>query len=177
MNVFTDQDYNSNDGMMTAIWGPPLWHSLHTISFNYPVEPTKEQQQQYYAYFTSLKWVLPCKYCRDNLEKNLKILPLDSEALKNRYNFSKWLYDLHNLVNTNLGKPKYKTYQEIRDRYENFRSRCLEDTETSSSERKIEKGCVKPLYGKKSKAVVAIVPRDTKTKSLVIHADTILKQN
>ena len=28
--------------MLTSVWGPSLWHSLHTISFNYPVKPTKE---------------------------------------------------------------------------------------------------------------------------------------
>ena len=47
-NLFTENDYNSNDGMMTSIWGPPLWHSLHTISFNYPVQPTETQKKDYY---------------------------------------------------------------------------------------------------------------------------------
>ena len=26
--------------MLTTVWGPSLWHSLHTMSFNYPVKPT-----------------------------------------------------------------------------------------------------------------------------------------
>lgn len=34
---FSESDYESGDGMITAVWGPPLWHVLHTISFNYPV--------------------------------------------------------------------------------------------------------------------------------------------
>ena len=38
--VFTKKDYNSGDGMITSIWGPSMWHYLHTISFNYPVNPT-----------------------------------------------------------------------------------------------------------------------------------------
>jgi len=29
--------YNSDEGMLTKVWGPPLWHVLHTISFNYKV--------------------------------------------------------------------------------------------------------------------------------------------
>ena len=45
--VFSEKDYNSNDGMVTNVWGPSLWHVLHTISFNYPVNPTEEQKQQY----------------------------------------------------------------------------------------------------------------------------------
>ena len=46
--VFSDSDCNSGDGMMTSVWGPPMWHILHTISFNYPVEPTKEHKINYY---------------------------------------------------------------------------------------------------------------------------------
>ena len=34
--VFTYTDYNSGDGMLTSVWGPGLWHYLHTMSFNYP---------------------------------------------------------------------------------------------------------------------------------------------
>ena len=37
--VFNKDDYNSSDGMLTYVWGPSMWHTLHTISFNYPVKP------------------------------------------------------------------------------------------------------------------------------------------
>ena len=57
--VFSDDDYNSPDGMMTSIWGPPMWHILHTISFNYPVEPTEEQKIYYYNFYSNLKNILP----------------------------------------------------------------------------------------------------------------------
>ena len=29
------KDYLSGDGMLTSVWGPSLWHYLHTMSFNY----------------------------------------------------------------------------------------------------------------------------------------------
>ena len=58
--------------MLTSVWGPSMWHSLHTISFNYPVKPTQQQQNKYYRFFMSLTDVLPCKYCRQNLPKNMK---------------------------------------------------------------------------------------------------------
>ena len=74
--VFTKEDYDSNNGMMTSIWGPPMWHFLHCISFNYPVNPTKEQKKNYYKFYSNLVNVLPCKYCRDNLSKNLQKHPL-----------------------------------------------------------------------------------------------------
>lgn len=173
-NPFTENDYNSGNGMLTYVWGPPLWHSLHTMSFNYPVHPTKEQKQQYYTFFTSLKWVLPCKYCRDNFEENLKVLPLDSQALSNRRNFSKWLYDMHNLVNEKLKKPIILTYEDVRNRYENFRSRCVKDKKEQPS--KEEKGCTEPLYGKKAKCVLNIVPNNNIGESIKIDDSTKLSK-
>mgnify|MGYP001475513618 CR=1 FL=1 len=41
---FKKEHFNSNEGMLTSVWGPSMWHSLHTISFNYPVNPTQEDK-------------------------------------------------------------------------------------------------------------------------------------
>jgi hypothetical protein len=57
--VFSEQDYNSGDGMMTSIWGPPMWHVLHTISFNYPINPTPEQKTHYWNFYSNLKNIIP----------------------------------------------------------------------------------------------------------------------
>jgi len=162
--VFNNKDYNSNDGMLTFIWGPALWHSLHTISFNYPVKPTKEQKEYYYNFYTQLQNVLPCKYCRDNYTKNLEELPLTSSRLKNRDTFSRWLYEIHELVNKNLNKKSNLTYENVRDRYENFRSRCLVNPTQIVNINK-EKGCTEPLYGVKSKCVINIVPKNSKKET------------
>ena len=48
--TFNNNDYNSKDGMLTSVWGPSLWHSLHTISFNYPTNPTPEQKKRYLSF-------------------------------------------------------------------------------------------------------------------------------
>ena len=40
--AFTLKQYNKGEGMLTSVWGPSLWHSLHTISFNYPVNPDRK---------------------------------------------------------------------------------------------------------------------------------------
>ena len=42
--VYTKKDYQSNDGMLTSVWGPGLWHTLHTMSFNYPISPSIEDK-------------------------------------------------------------------------------------------------------------------------------------
>lgn len=169
--VFTKEDYNSNDGMLTSVWGPALWHSLHTISFNYPIEPTEEDKINYYNYFNNLKYVLPCKYCRINLKKNLKKLPLNKSVFKNRETLSKWLYLLHEEVNKMLGKKSGLTFDDVRERYEMFRARCLDE-----KPKKIESGCIKPLYGIKSKCVISIVPKTAKSKSLTIDPKCKIKK-
>ena len=160
--VFNNEDYNSPDGMMTSIWGPPLWHALHTISFNYPVNPTKEDKDNYFNFFNNLKHILPCRYCRDNLKKNLKKFPLNKSTFKSRATLSMWVYLIHEEVNKLLGKKSNLTYEMVRDRYEHFRSRCLNETEMKSSK---ETGCTKSLYGVKGKCVLNIVPKSSNVNS------------
>ena len=29
-SVFKNDDYNSNNGMLTSVWGPGMWFYLHT---------------------------------------------------------------------------------------------------------------------------------------------------
>ena len=38
--------------------GSSLWHSLHTISFNYPVKPTRNDKKNYKRFIMDLKYVL-----------------------------------------------------------------------------------------------------------------------
>ena len=171
MKTFTEKDYNSNDGMVTTTWGPAQWHMMHTISFNYPVEPTEEHKKNYYNYFLSLQDILPCRYCRENYKKNLQVLPLDKKVLENRATLSRWVYDLHNLVNQNLNKPITLSYEEVRDRYENFRSRCLtkeEELENLKKDKKMEKGCTQFLIGEKCKITLNFVPQFEKINSFNI---------
>jgi hypothetical protein len=170
-NVFSQEDFNSNNGMLTYVWGPALWHSLHTISFNYPVKPSDKQKKEYMNYFKSLGKVLPCKYCRDNYKNNLKKLPLKGSVFKNRESLSRWVFNLHELINTNLGKKSGLTYEIVRSRYENFRSRCLKKTFKNK-----EKGCTDPLYGIKSKCVLNIVPKNTRGKTLKIDKKCFVKR-
>uniref|UniRef100_A0A6C0L154 thiol oxidase n=1 Tax=viral metagenome TaxID=1070528 RepID=A0A6C0L154_9ZZZZ len=167
--VFTRKDYESKDGMLTAVWGPGLWHSLHAISFNYPNIPTKIQQKKYKSWVQNLKYVLPCKYCRINLIKNFKQLPLLDRHMKNRYTFSKYIYDLHELINKMLGKKSGLTYCDVKERYEHFRARCNKTIKMQNFIPKKENGCTEPLYGIKSKCVIQIVPHETKCKTFNVN--------
>jgi len=177
--VFTKKDYNAGDGMLTSVWGPPMWHYLHTMSFNYPVNPTPEDKKHYREFVLNLQYVLPCKYCRMNLKTNLKTMPLNMSHMASRDTFSRYIYNLHELVNKLLKKKSNLSYCDVRERYEHFRSRCTEEKPKlfkvlkTKTLKKSEKGCTEPLYGKKSKCVLNIVPQDDKINTIQIDEKCI----
>jgi len=177
--VFTKKDYDAGDGMLTSVWGPPMWHYLHTMSFNYPVKPTTEDKKHYREFVLNLQYVLPCKYCRMNLKTNLKTMPLNMSHMANRDTFSRYIYNLHELVNKLLKKKSNLSYCDVRERYEHFRSRCTEEKPKlfkvlkTKTLKKSEKGCTEPLYGKKSKCVLNIVPQDDKINTIQIDEKCI----
>jgi hypothetical protein len=181
--IFTDDEYMSGDGMLTTIWGPAMWHFLHTMSFNYPVEPTMKQRKQYKEFILSLRNVLPCRYCRENLAKNLKELNFSNKHMKDRSTFSRFIYDLHEHINKMLGKQSGLSYCDVRERYEHFRSRCVLDVDADKEKieallikKKEEPGCTEPLYGKKSKCLIRIVPQDVKCDTLEIDEKCVKKR-
>ena len=171
---FNKKEYNSGDGMLTSVWGPSMWHYLHVISFNYPIVPTKLQKNKYKEFILNLQYTLPCKYCRINLKNNFKKFPLKQEIFENRDKFSRYIYNLHELINKMLGKKSNLSYCDIRDRYEQFRSRCVIENskifkyKKNFNKTKKEKGCITPLYGKKAKCVINIVPQEKKCKTFNI---------
>ena len=194
--VFEKKDYESSDGMLTYVWGPSLWHFLHTMSFNYPVKPSCEDKLLYMKFVKSLKVTLPCRYCRENLDKNLKETGFSIKDMRNRDTFSRFMYDLHNHINIMLGKKNSLTYEEVRERYENFRSICknkkdkkvnkpltkkqiqanlsrkisLKDKKCLEKGKvnEVEKGCVTPIQGIKSKCIIRIVPKTSKKATFMM---------
>ena len=167
--TFKRKDLLSNDGMLTAIWGPALWHVLHTMSFNYPTDPTPDQKRHYRDFVQTLPHVLPCRHCRENLKKTFKTRPLRLAHMKTRATFSRYIYDLHEIVNTLLKKKSNLSYADVRERYEHFRARCTKEI--------VEKGCTEPVYtGKKAKIVMKVVPHDTVCPTLQIDPQCLKRQ-
>ena len=188
--VFKKKDYYSGDGMMTAVWGPSMWHFLHTMSFNYPIKPNEEDKKNYREFILNLRHILPCKYCRQNLSNNLKANPLTMAIMKDRDSFSRFIYKLHETVNKMLGKKSGLSFCDVRERYEHFRSRCTDEKPKVFDINKIklnkttlknknknknvkEKGCTEPLYGKKAQCIIKIVPQEEKCKTLQIDKKCI----
>ena len=176
--IFNKEDYASSDGMLTYVWGPSLWHFLHTMSFNYPVNPSKQDKLNYMNFIHSLKFTLPCKYCRQNLKRNLKETGFSIKCMRDRESFSTFVFNLHNHINEMLGKKNVLTYEEVRERYENFRSRCSKKTQKvkhfkmdknkickNKKKTKKEMGCTNPINGVKSKCLITIVPKNVRRRT------------
>ena len=98
------------------IWGPPSWLFLHSVTLNYPQNPTPQDQEDFRIFFDSLKHVLPCPTCKEHYAKNLTLKPIN---LKNRDTLVNWLIDVHNSVNVSNGKRKLP-YQEVYDIYDDL---------------------------------------------------------
>ncbi len=188
VRAFTKKDFHSGDGMLTTVWGASMWHFMHTMSFNYPVSPTQEQKKDYMDFILNLRNVLPCKYCRMNLTNNLATRPIKMCHMESRDTFSRFIYDLHETVNKMLGKKSGLSYCDVRERYEHFRSRCTQDApkvfnfkdfyrgKMGKMGAKHEKGCTEPLYGKKAKCVISIVPQEVKVPTFSVDDQCIKKR-
>jgi len=87
-----------NKGPMdTRFWGPSGWKLLHLTATAPVVHPTKVLR-----WFELLPYVLPCKYCRYSLSEYYEKLPLTLATVKSQSAFSRWMYDIHNMVNDKL---------------------------------------------------------------------------
>jgi hypothetical protein len=102
--------------MNQNIWGPHLWFSLHTISFNYPLVPKTEDKEYYKNFFTSLQHVIPCSICKKNYMRHIKEHPI-TNFLDNRKSMVYWVIDMHNMVNAEIGK-KILSYDVVIKKYE-----------------------------------------------------------
>ncbi len=101
--VFDKSDYNSSDGMLTYVWVLVCGILSIPLGFNYPVKPDRETKLQYLEFFRGLRHILPCRYCRINLAKNLRKVPLTMKTMRDRESLSGWVYKLHEEINTMLG--------------------------------------------------------------------------
>jgi hypothetical protein len=97
------------------------------------------------------------------------------KVMESRDTFSRYIYNLHELINRMLKKKSNLTYCDVRERYEHFRSRCVDEkpkvfkySEIKTQKNRKEKGCTEPLYGKKARCILNIVPQDEKGQSIQI---------
>jgi hypothetical protein len=83
-----------------------------------------------------------------------------------------------------LKKKSNLTYWDVRERYEHLRARCINEipkifkySDIKTRKNKQEKGCTEPLYGKKARCILNIVPNETKGQSIQIDETCMKTRN
>ena len=105
-------------------WGPDGWKLLHSIVEGYPENPTQRDKYYYILFFTSIKYILPCIWCRKSFAEYSAKLPINN-YLENRNKLTEWLYKIHNMVNDKLRGQGLldmidPDYNEVKIKYENY---------------------------------------------------------
>lgn len=150
-------DVASLNGMQVAVWGPAMWHTIHTLAQNFQPKMRDGYRQFFYQVLPS---ILPCSHCRTNYPRNaqraMARMAPPQDPLCCRESCIEFAYLLHDEVNmATSGKPS-PPFAEVVRRYESFRSRC-----SAPQRHRREQGCTEPLPGvPKSRCVMRIVPRD-----------------
>ena len=96
-------------------WGSNGWKFLHACTFGYSDMPSQEEQRGCVLFFQNLKYMLPCPKCRRNYEQKLRTHPIE-EACHSKEALSKWLVEMHNLVNVSTNKSQV-SYEEACNLY------------------------------------------------------------
>jgi hypothetical protein len=109
--------------MEPSIWGPHGWFFLHSITMNYPENPTEIDKLNYKTFFNSLGKVLPCSICQNNFHKHTHLYNIDN-ALNSRKDLVIWLFNIHNEANKSLKKKKI-TYEQFIEKYKKIYSNKL----------------------------------------------------
>ena len=86
------------------LWGPSGWYFLHSLTYSYPDNPTKKEEDAAIQFFNSLGTLLPCTVCKVNYDKHFKENNI-ANCVSSRNELIKWLIDIHNQVNMDNGKP------------------------------------------------------------------------
>ena len=88
------------------VWGPFFWHTIHIVALGYPRDPSYGHKKATKEFFESLQQLIPCPICKQHYISHMAKMPI-GPSLDNRKDLFRWTVDLHNEVNTMLGKRKY----------------------------------------------------------------------
>ena len=92
---------------MIYIWGPKIWYFFHTVTYNYPLDPSENDKKLYKHFFNDVIFeVLPCDYCRYDYLEKINKYKID-DYLNSRDRLINWGINIHNLVNRDTRKRRF----------------------------------------------------------------------
>jgi hypothetical protein len=74
---------------------------MHIVSLGVKPNPTAQEQEGIRNFYESLQVVIPCPICKDHYAEALRTMPIRTSS---RDEIVEWVYDIHNHINTQLGK-------------------------------------------------------------------------
>lgn len=90
--------------MNPQVWGPSFWFVMHTVSLNYPDDPSYTDRRTHYDFYHIIRDVLPCVMCRQHYTELLEQFPVQP-FLDSKTSLVSWVVMIHNQVNKRLDKP------------------------------------------------------------------------
>ena len=91
-------------GIHSKVWGQYLWRLLHTLTYSYNPKMSNELKAKYVRLFHVLKDAIPCPICRNHYTGRCIRNPPEKN-MQSTDSFVIWLSNIHNEVNSGLGKP------------------------------------------------------------------------
>lgn len=95
---------------MTKYWGPLGWMTLHSISLNYPDNPSKEDKQILIRFINNFTESITCPSCQSHFrtmfESYIGLFPSWSSS---KFDLFVFIARAHNTVNKKLDKPLIRT--------------------------------------------------------------------
>ena len=91
-------------GIHSKVWGQYLWRTLHTITYTFDPKMPTTLREKYVKFFHVLKDFIPCPICRAHYTKRCESNPPERN-MKTTDALVGWMNNLHNEVNSGLGKP------------------------------------------------------------------------
>lgn len=98
-------------------WGPCAWYKFHKYALEYPDNPCKcDMENAIYFYQSEFLRHVNCDNCKRHYMQLLHAFPV---KLMSRVDLFSWSVDIHNAVNTKIGKYRY-TYNEAYQYWNNL---------------------------------------------------------
>jgi len=153
---------NEKNGLTVSTWGPVGWLYIHSVSFGFPIDPSKfdidqgnpvgTTENNYRMFFKYVGKTLPCRYCRESYDKFFEEIPI---RLESRDSLTEWVWEMHNRVNNKLEKTYSDSdFDLVKKKYESFRAKCSPSLNS--------KGCTEPVDNEPKK-ICKIVIRPVRT--------------
>lgn len=84
--------------------GTSTWVFLHTLAAQYPSRPSARQKRDVVNLIHVLTRLYPCGVCAEHFQEIVKVHP---PQVGSREALSRWMCDVHNVVNRSLDKPVF----------------------------------------------------------------------